>query len=111
MADNAASSWGEDSSEGQVEFLDSSVFSSVISKFTEGIQTYDKVLNGVKRDTETLFESWLGEGRTQFEKDYNTIFLQLKDIGDVLYDLREALIKAEEEYYKTDDSIGKKINS
>lgn len=109
MADTT--DWGADGSDGVVTYLESSLFADAIQSFETGVKTYSDILNTVKQATATLLLNWKGEGKTQFEKDYNTIFKQLEDIGDILYDLREALINAETEYYQTDDEVAKLLNS
>ena len=49
----------------------------------------------------------LNQVKTQFEKDYNVIYLCLKDISEIMYELRDALIDAEAEYIKTDEECAK----
>lgn len=111
MAETNTKAWGADNSEGNVEYLDSKAFGGAIDKFTSGVRKYDEIIEGIKTTTNTLLDNWKGEGKTQFEKDYNVIFLQLKDIGDILYDLRDALINAQVEYETTDDTYAKQLNS
>ncbi|SDI35940.1 WXG100 family type VII secretion target [Pseudobutyrivibrio sp. 49] len=109
MAEKGTKAWGNDNSEGNLEYLDSKAFGAAIEKFSKGVTTYNDIIEGIKTTTSTLLENWKGEGRTQFEKDYNVIFLQLKDIGDILYDLRDALISAQAEYETTDDTYAKSL--
>lgn len=70
-----------------VQHLDTNKFSSTIATFKTGIEEYNRIKNGVKSTTNDLFLKWQGEGKNQFEKDYNTIYQQLSDIGDIMYEL------------------------
>ena len=91
----------------QVKHLDSERFGEVIKDFENGIKEYERIIDGVKTATSTLFIYWQGEGKKQFEKDYTTIYRQLEDVSDVLYDLRDALVDAQAAYIKTDEEIAK----
>lgn len=46
-------------------------------------------------------------GKNQFEKDYNTIYQQLSDIGDIMYELYDALIDAQAAYIQADEEAAK----
>lgn len=54
-----------------------------------------------------MFLKWQGEGKNQFEKDYNTIYQQLSDIGDIMYELYDALIDAQAAYIQADEEAAK----
>lgn len=90
-----------------VQHLDTSKFSSTIATFKTGIEEYNRIKNGVKSTTNDLFLKWQGEGKTQFEKDYNTIYQQLSDIGDIMYELYDALIDAQAAYIQADEEAAK----
>lgn len=94
-------------SEGHVEHLDTHKFESSINAFKDGVVEYDRITTGVMQTTNNLMCNWKGEGKTQFEKDYNVIYLCLKDISEIMYELRDALIDAEAEYIKTDEECAK----
>ena len=73
------------------------------------IAEYISIKDDVRDTTTNLFINWEGQGRSQFEKDYNIIFRQLSDIEDVLYDLRDTLIEAEATYIKADQALAKEF--
>ena len=75
--------------------------------FKTGIEEYNRIKNGVKSTTNDLFLKWQGEGKNQFEKDYNTIYQQLSDIGDIMYELYDALIDAQAAYIQADEEAAK----
>lgn len=94
---------------GHVEHLNTHNFESSINAFKEGVIEYDRITTGVMQTTNNLMSNWKGEGKTQFEKDYNVIYLCLKDISEIMYELRDALITAEAEYIKSDEAYAKEI--
>lgn len=95
--------------EGSVKYLETGTFHDASQAFKTGIQTYNDIKNDVVSATSTLFWNWQGEGKTQFEKDYNTIFRQLTDIGDILYELYDALAEAEALYIQADEEAAKML--
>lgn len=92
-----------------VTYLETQKFTDAVNAFKNAVKTYNEIKAGVERTTTQLFLNWQGEGRTQFEKDYQLIFQQLTDIGDVMYGLYDALIEAQATYVKTDEEISKQL--
>ena len=92
---------------GNVQYLDTNKFSSTIAIFKSGIEEYNRIKNGVKSTTNDLFLKWQGEGKAQFESDYYTIYQQLSDIGDIMYELYDALIDAQAAYIQADEEAAK----
>lgn len=90
-----------------VEHLDTAKFSSTIETFKSGIEEYNDIRNNVEKITNNLFCKWKGEGKEQFEKDYTTVYRQLTDIADILYELYDALIDAQANYIKADEETAK----
>jgi len=92
-------------------WLNTKYFHEAIDAFKNGDIEYNNIKNSVQKTTNDLMNNWKGEGREQFEKDYNVIFQQLKDVGDILNDLYESIVDAEAKYIETDEAIGKKLES
>lgn len=97
------------SSTGTVNHLDTKNFDSTIAAFKSGIEEYNSIKSDIEKITTTLFGGWQGKGKAQFEKDYTTIFQQLTDIADIMYELYEALIDAETAYIKADEEAAKML--
>ena len=97
------------SSTGNVTHLDTNKFSSTIQAFKEGVSEYNEIRTDVERTTNTLFLSWQGKGKTQFDKDYTTIYQQLTDIEDILYELYNSLIDAQAAYIQADEEAAKML--
>lgn len=94
---------------GNVQHLDTDKFSAAVAALKKGVKTYDEIRNGVANTTNSLLIQWQGEGKKQFEKDYNTIYRQLTDIGDIMYELRDALIEAQAGYIQADEQAAKML--
>lgn len=92
---------------GNLRHLDTSKFHSTISAFKKGITEYNTIKTDVERTTNELFISWLGEGKVQFEKNYTTLYRQLTDIADIMYELYDALVEAEAAYIEADQQSAK----
>lgn len=94
-------------SAGGVTHLDTQKFKDTIAAFNKGIDDYNSIKDDVERTTTNLFLNWQGEGKKQFEKDYTTIFQQLKDIADIMYELYNTLVDAEATYIEADEQAAK----
>lgn len=92
-----------------VRYLNTKQFADTANALKTAIAEYINIKDGVRTTTTNLFINWEGQGRSQFEKDYNIIFRQLSDIEDVLYDLRDTLIEAEATYIKADQALAKEF--
>jgi|LSQX01.2.fsa_nt_gb WXG100 family type VII secretion target len=101
MADN--------NSKGYIEHLNTGNMSDATTAFSSGIKEYNSIKTDVENATSALFSCWKGKGKTQFEKDYATIYRQLEDIEDILYELYDALVDAQAAYISTDQELGKNL--
>lgn len=89
--------------------LDTSKMDAAIKAFDEGVKEYNSIRTAVKLATTNLFLNWTGKGRNAFEKDYEAIYIQLKDIEDILYELYNALVDGLSAYITTDEALNKKM--
>lgn len=92
-----------------VTYLDTKKFSEVVDIFNKEIETYNDIKSDVEKITNALFKDWQGKGKTQFEKDYTTIYQQLTDIADIMYELYNALIDAQAAYIQADEEAAKML--
>ena len=90
-----------------VRFLDSQHLLDATAILKSQIEIYNNVIKNIENKTNDLIDTWYGEGRTAFEKDYSTIYRQLEDISEVMYDLYDSLVDADATYVKTDEEIAK----
>lgn len=92
-----------------VEYLESQKLLDAANSINECIKEYNGIIKRITNTTNDLLGSWYGEGKTEFEKDYTTIYQQLSDISDIMYDLYDALVDADATYVQTDEEIAKGI--
>lgn len=90
-----------------VEYLDSQAITDAANKVDAALEKYKNVIKSVSTATTSLTSTWHGEGKKAFEKDYSTIYQQLSDISDIMYDLYDALVDAAATYVQTDEEIAK----
>lgn len=94
---------------GSIRSLNTGKMESAIKTFDNGIKEYNSIRTRVEQATNKLFGHWQGKGKTQFEKDYKTIYQQLTDIEDILYELYNALVDGESTYIATDQELAKQM--
>ena len=96
---------------GNVKHLDTINFNSTIAAYAKHIKQFEDIVRSVNSSTKTMTDNWKGRGCDAFEKDCKQIQLNLKDISEIMYDLRDALIDAHAEYMKTDAALSKSFDS
>lgn len=69
------------------------------------VDRYASVNLEVSNLTNQIKDDWVGEGRKEFEVQYNMLINKIKDFGDTLQEIYEALVEAEYNYQDVDDSI------
>lgn len=94
-----------------VTHLDTVNFNDIISAFSNYISQFDSIVHEINSTADRLIENWKGRGCNAFEKDCRQVQINLKDISDIMYDLRDALIDAHAEYIKTDAVLSKSFES
>lgn len=97
--------------EESVRHLDTAHFNETMTAYSNYITQFEEIVRGVNSTAKTMVDNWKGKGRNAFEKDYKTVQLNLKDITDIMYDMRDALIDAHAQYIETDSSLSKSFES
>ncbi len=92
---------------GNVRHLDTVEFQATVTQYETHIKTFEGIIEDVGKITDTLLDNWKGKGCKAFETDSGQVQLNLKDISEIMYDLRDALVEAEAEYMKTDLELSK----
>lgn len=93
-----------------IGYLETRYFESVIQAFSKGTAEYDDIRSAVGDTIDKLLPTWEGDGKKQFEYDYDILYRQLEDIGDILYELYDALVEAEAAYIEADTLASKQIS-
>ncbi len=68
-------------------------------------EAYKKVNIESDAITAMVRENWVGEGRNEFESQYNLLIRKIEDFGDTLQDIYGALVQAEADYQEADNSL------
>lgn len=71
----------------------------------EIVSAYKNANADIAEITKTIKDNWVGEGRNEFESQYNLLIKKIDDFGDTLLDIYEALVDAETEYETSDDGL------
>jgi len=96
---------------GNVNHLDTVNFNDTIAAYANHISQFENIVKGVNDAVDMITDHWQGKGRNAFEKDSAQVKLNLKDISDIMYNLRDALIEAHADYMQTDSSLSKSYES
>ena len=85
--------------------IDTAKIYAAHSQIKEIVTSYKSVNLNVAKITQEIKENWVGEGRNEFESQYNLLIKKIDDFGDILQDIYQALVEAEAEYETSDDSL------
>lgn len=69
------------------------------------VDSYRTVNLEVSEITTTIKENWVGQGRNEFESQYNQLIKKIDDFGETLQEIYDALVESEAEYETSDDSL------
>lgn len=94
-----------------VTHLDTVHFNDTRTAYANYIRQFEEIVRSVNTATQTVIGHWKGKGSSAFEEDCRQVQLNLKDITDIMYDLRDALTDAEAEYVKSDAAVAKSFES
>ncbi len=115
MASNASTasttSTTSTASSGNVNHLDTKSFSDTYTAYANYVKQFEALVGEVNKICKNMVDNWKGKGRDAFEKDYKQVQVNLKDISDIMYDIRDALIDAHAEYIKADAALSKSFDS
>jgi WXG100 family type VII secretion target len=92
-------------SSGKEETIDTEKIYATHAQIKEIVESYKTVNLEVSKITQNVKENWVGEGRNEFESQYNLLIRKVDDFGDALKDIYDALVQAEADYEATDDQI------
>lgn len=92
-----------------VKYLETQKLLDAANTLNSCIDDYNEIIKRIKDSSDKLMDNWFGEGKKAFEKDYNTIFRQLSDVGDIMLDLYDSLVDADATYVQTDEDLAKNM--
>ena len=96
---------------GTVQYINTHGLQETAAAFKNGISEFNGCVREMGRITDTLYSSWDGDGKDQFETQYTLMKSKLDDISDTLYDIYNVLIESEAAYIDVDESVAKEISA
>jgi WXG100 family type VII secretion target len=88
-----------------VQTIDTVAFDDAISSLNAAIATFKDVKTRIKSETDTLLDTWHGEGRNAFFSVYDRLLFELEDNTEVIETICNDLINIKASYEETDNSI------
>ena len=85
--------------------IDTAKIYAAHAQIKEIVSSYKNVNAEVSRITQRVKENWVGEGRNEFESQYNLLIRKIADFGDTLQEIYEALVQAEADYETSDNEL------
>lgn len=79
------------------------------AKMLEILNKFRTVQNNLDTTRKNLCEDWVGEGRNEFQTQYQLLISKVSDIGDSLDEMYQALVEAEAGYGDTDSQIRQEV--
>lgn len=94
-----------------VKRLNTTCFNDTIKMYKDAILNFEKIVEDVNIICEKVVNHWKGKGRDAFNHDYQQVQINLKDVTDIMYEIRDVLIQAHAEYMKADEALAKRFES
>lgn len=99
----------KNASKDTVRHIDTELMYEAVKAFETAYDEFHNCKDDITKIIDKVLDNWAGEGYEAFKKDYQTLTSQLKDLEDVLMDLREGIVTAEESYIEADAEVSKNI--
>ena len=96
-------------SEGSINRLDTKSFNDTIQAYASHIRQFESIVSGVNNTASTIIGKWKGQGSKAFEKDCLQVKQNLKDITEIMENIKESLIHARDEYISTDNELSNEL--
>lgn len=90
-----------------LKYLDTHVFTEVANDLDASIELYNDDLKLVSEYANLVIQSWHGDAKNEFQKDYIEIYQHLKDVNDEMYQLYDNLIDIAATFEKADEELAK----
>lgn len=79
------------------------------TQIKEIIASYKNVNLKVNEITRKVKKNWVGEGRNEFETQYNLLIRKIDDFGDALDEIYDMLLEAELAYQEMDEQYHQQV--
>lgn len=85
--------------------VDTEAIRATHSEMKRVVESYREISKRVADITVDLQEHWVGDGRNEFESQYNRLILKIEDFGDTLQEIYDFLVDAEASYREADERL------
>ena len=85
--------------------IDSAKIYAAHSQVKDIVSSFKDVNLNVSKITNQIKDVWVGEGRNEFESQYNLLISKIDDFGDTLQEIYDALVQAEADYETADNDL------
>ena len=69
------------------------------------VSSYKDVNAEVSLITKRVKDNWVGDGRNEFESQYNLLIKKIDDFGETLQEIYDALVQSEADYESSDNEL------
>lgn len=90
--------------------LDTSSFAECANASKKLAEELENAMLACDKSIDSLYFSWSGKARNEFEKKYKIFEHQVTDIKNALWDLYEDIVAAEESYIQADTDAAKAMD-
>ena len=92
-----------------LKLYDANKVTAAIRVFHEHCRTFDQVSAEVLSVKNDIVKVWEGNAADMFEEKFKTVYSQVTDIGDALYEIYNMLQQAQDAFYQADDSLNQQM--
>ncbi len=85
--------------------IDQKLISDTHQQIKELVDLFQEQKKEVTEITNRAKLNWVGEGKNEFETQYDMLISKVNDFGDSLVEIYDALVKADAEFQSVDEAL------
>ncbi len=91
--------------------IDGKLISETHQQIKKLVDSFQEQKKEVTEITNRAKQNWVGEGKNEFEAQYDILISKVNDFGDSLVEIYDALVKADVEFQSDDEKLKAEYNS
>lgn len=91
--------------------LDTREFNDICAQYEKQVEVFRELEHRVNSTLDAISERWEGKGERAFKNQAKNIRQNLKDIMDIVIEMKDILIKSGRGYTELDSQIGKQMET
>ncbi len=91
--------------------IDGKLISETHQQIKKLVDSFQEQKKEVTEITNRAKQNWVGEGKNEFEAQYDILISKVNDFGDSLVEIYDALVKADVEFQSVDEKLKAEYNS